>query len=105
MQTETEIERQDTYPVLRAMFVRETGHPNPQITHEVVRLVQTAKYGFVIEVSTAYDHSDSKMIQESKSEVITCKYPPTAKWIYDNCRDLARVTNDGAIVKDIPFDC
>lgn len=105
MQTETEVERQETYPVLRAMFVKETGHPNPKITHEVVRLVQTAKYGFVIEVSTAYDHFNGLSITESKSEIITCKYTPTAKWIYDNFRDLARVTNNGAIVKDIPFDC
>lgn len=94
----------ETYPIVKADFVKETGHANPEIYAETVRLVQIAKFGYQIITGTIYKWNGYDTDVWSQQEMISCEYKATAEWIYENQRAICSACNSGDIITDIPFE-
>ena len=71
-------------------------------TVDYVRVIQTSEFGYSI--ITGHNYNTVDMPDDWTDQTITCKFPATAGWIYDNCRSICNACGNGEILKDIPFD-
>ncbi len=92
MQKETDI----------AEFIKKTGYENPELYASFVKTVQIDEWEVEISTGMIYNWNGSLSVQTEQR--ITCKFLPTAMWIYQHCKDICDACNSGDIVTDIPFD-
>ncbi|MDD2280270.1 MAG: hypothetical protein PHS80_00265 [Methanothrix sp.] len=85
-----------------AEFIKKTGYENKEIYASFVKVAQLDKWKFEISTGMIYIWNGEQSVQTEQR--ITCKFLPTAMWIYQHCKDICDASNSGDIVTDIPFD-